>query len=69
MCYWFEQGGHYMRCEVHRVDGQYELVIVSPDGTVCVERYAHSDAVHSRQRELQQSLIGGGWSGPHGRHI
>ena len=69
MCYWYERGGNYIRCEVHRVDRHFELVIVCPHGTTSIERYTNSEDVLNRQTALQQSLLGGGWNGPHGRHV
>ena len=69
MVYFFERSGSFMRCEVHDRGGYFELVIVRPDGTECVERYADADSVHARQVALETGLLNGGWTGPHGRSI
>jgi hypothetical protein len=69
MVYFFERSGSFVRCEVHDLGGHFELVIVRPDGTESVERYADADSVHTRQVALEKGLINGGWTGPHGRSI
>ena len=69
MCYWFERGGDYLRCEVRDAGDQYELRIVKPDGTECVERFNESARLYLRQVTLEQRLLYDGWQGPHGRQI
>ena len=68
MCYWFERGGNYLRCEVRDTGVQYELCVVEPDGTECVERFAESSRLYTRQVVLEQRLLDDGWNGPHGRN-
>jgi hypothetical protein len=69
MFYWFERAGVYLRCEVRDVGGHYELTLIRPDGTECVERFDDSEQLYRRQLALELRLIGDGWSGPHGRGV
>jgi hypothetical protein len=68
--WFFEKHGAYLRCETRDVPGRpghYELVIVQPDGTETVERFAGSETLMRRQQELESQLATTGWQGPHGR--
>jgi hypothetical protein len=66
MCYWFERGGTYIRCEVRETGGEYELRISRPDGTESVEHFVEPSGLHGRQVVLERRLIDEGWNGPHG---
>jgi hypothetical protein len=69
LVYFFERRGSFIRCEVHDIGGYFELVIIRPDGSECVERYADADSVHARQVALEKGLVSGGSTRPHGRSI
>ena len=69
MCYWFERSGDYIRCEVRHVGNHYELVVLNPDGTETVQRFADSERLYGHQVALEQTLLDGGWKGPHGRIV
>ena len=53
MCYWFERGGNYLRCEVRDAAEQYELRVVKPDGSELMERFAESARLYFRQILLE----------------
>jgi hypothetical protein len=65
MCYWFERGNDYIRCEVRTAGLYYELHITRPDGTESVERFAEAFHLYGRQVNLEQRLLDAGWNGPH----
>ena len=69
LIFFFERNGQYLRCDIHAAaDGQgYELEMTHPDGTESVEYHDSADAVYRRWNELQGTLKGAGWWGPHGR--
>jgi hypothetical protein len=46
--------------------GQFELRIVSPDGTEQVERFMDSRELAKRQDDVIDEITQEGWSGPHG---
>jgi len=71
MIWFYERHGVFIRCETRDApngDG-FELVMIDPDGTERVERYADSASLQRRQEELQDSLTHDGWTGPFGRMI
>ncbi|HUE89752.1 MAG TPA: hypothetical protein VMO26_27055 [Vicinamibacterales bacterium] len=55
--------------DVADVAHTFELVVLQPDGSESVERFADSEALLRRQAELEQSLASGGWQGPFGRFL
>jgi hypothetical protein len=71
MVWFYERQGNFIRCETRDVTQvrAYELVIVRPDGTETVERFADSASLDRRQQELQSTLVHDGWQGPFGRTI
>ena len=70
MVWFYERHGTFIRCETRdAADDAYELVIVQPDGSESVERFADSASLERRQQELQNRLSDDGWQGPFGRMI
>jgi hypothetical protein len=71
MVWFYERQGAFIRCETRdAANGSgFELVIIQPDGSELVERYADSATLTRRQQELQSSLTHDGWTGPFGRTI
>ena len=71
MVWFYERQGTFIRCETRDVAHvrAYELVIVQPDGSETVERFADSASLDRRQQELQSLLVHDGWQGPFGRTI
>ena len=71
MVWFYERQGTFIRCETRDAlqDAGYELVIVNPDGSECIERFADSSGLERRQQELQSNLSHDGWQGPFGRTI
>jgi hypothetical protein len=62
MIWSFERSGRQMRCEIRRdEDGQYEFVIVNPDGSEKTERYEEPSEVIARSVDVMRSLIEEGW--------
>ena len=66
MFWWFERGGHYLRCEAQQTSGGYELRIINPDGSEQVEHFADSSDLAKRQHAVIDEITSEGWSGPHG---
>jgi hypothetical protein len=68
---WFyERQGSFLRFETRDVPDRaqtFELVVVQPDGTESIERFADSHTLLRRQAELELTLASGGWQGPFGR--
>ena len=66
MFYFFKRGAETVQCEVRAAsDGPgYEIVIIEPDGTERVERFATSEQVHGRWLELHRRFEHEGWWGP-----
>ena len=65
--FFFEQGGQYVRCEVHpREDGASELIVTKPGGGQTVEVVAGSELTR-RVEQLEATMINAGWWGPLGR--
>jgi len=65
-----QQHDQFVRCETEPSDeGVWQLRLIWADGTESVERFATSDALEERQRELEHDLVGSGWGGPYGRVI
>ena len=51
MFWWFERGGHYLRCEAQQTTaGRFELRIIGPDGAEQVEHFTDSRDLGKRQR-------------------
>lgn len=70
MVSFFTQAGSFIRCETRDgPEGTWELLILQPDGTEVVERFADSTALAQRQEELTTMLIRAGWFGPHERRV
>ena len=71
MVWFYERQGTFIRCETRDVSRGtgYELLIIQPDGSESVEKFADSAALERRQQELQMSLVNTGWQGPFGRTI
>ncbi len=46
--------------------GEYELRIVTPDGSERVERFDDADDLTKRQHAVIEEITGDGWTGPHG---
>ena len=70
MFWWFERGGHYLRCEaVPAAAGGFELRVVNPDGTERVQQCSDSAALSEQQRHLINEITSDGWNGPHGWNL
>ena len=67
---WFRRGAEFLGYEAReRSVGDYELVVLQPDGTEQVERFSDQQALSGRQLALQLELEGQGWTGPHGWNL
>ena len=67
MFWWFERGGHYLRCEAQQMaTGGYELRIVTPDGAERIEHFEDSNELEKRQHAVIDEVTREGWTGPHG---
>jgi len=65
--WWFERGGHYLRCEAQQTTtGRFELRIIGPDGAEQVEHFTDSRDLAKRQHDVIDEITQDGWSGPHG---
>jgi hypothetical protein len=64
--YFFKRGTETVQCEVRAAsDGPgFEIVIIEPDGTQRLERFATSEQVHTRWLELHKRFELEGWWGP-----
>jgi hypothetical protein len=70
MFWWFERGGHYLRCEATQPSaGSFELRLTQPDGTEKVERFSDSTTLWERQRKVIDEITQAGWNGPHGWNL
>jgi hypothetical protein len=70
MFWWFERGGHYLRCEsIPTSAGGFELRLVQPDGTERIEQFSDSDSMAQRQGEVFEEIAQAGWHGPHGWNL
>lgn len=71
MVWFYERQGSFIRCETREASSRagFELLILHPDGTEKIERFADSQSLEERQRELQSTLTHDGWQGPFGRTI
>jgi hypothetical protein len=68
--WWFERGGQFLRYETRNISGVgYELRVVQPDGTECVENFVDSSDLTKRQRDVERDLAAQGWTGPHGWNL
>jgi hypothetical protein len=68
--WWFERRGSYLRYEARESGGgDYELCVVSPEGTERVERFTDSTELAKRQLEFERQLAMEGWTGPHGWNL
>ena len=68
MVWFFHREGAFARYETQSgADDQWELLVVEPDGTERIERFATARELDERQRALTHNLLTNGWSGPHGR--
>lgn len=68
MVSFFERGGKFIRCETRDgVNGGFELLIQSPDGSEQVEYFENAEALDARLMEVQRSYQASGWFGPYGR--
>jgi len=67
---WFQRGDEYLRYEAREISsGDYELTILTSDGTETVERFADQEALSERQVALQRELEAEDWTGPHGWNL
>jgi hypothetical protein len=67
--FFFEQKGHYVRCEVQPApDGTSELIVTRPEGDQTVEILDGAE-VPRRISELRESMLRAGWWGPLGREF
>ena len=72
MVWFYERSGSFVRFETRDVpqgSPVFELVILHPDGKEETERFADSESLTRRQRELATLLTGEGWQGPFGRFL
>ena len=72
MVWFYERNGSFLRFETRdAANGPpiYELVIVRPDGSESIERFADSESMVQRQLELESALTSVGWQGPYGRFL
>ena len=67
MFWWFERGGAYTRCEILQLPtGMYELRVIEPSGVERIEEFTNAVDLAKRQKDVEQDLVGNGWTGPHG---
>jgi hypothetical protein len=67
---WFQRGDEYLRYEAREISsGDYELTILTSDGTETVERFSDQEALSERQVALQRELEAEDWTGPHGWNL
>jgi hypothetical protein len=67
MFWWYEREGQHLGVEVLEVDKhKFELRLTDPDGTERFETFVNADDLATRQTQLQDALLGEGWTGPHG---
>ena len=70
MFWWFTRGDQFIRYEARQVGPDvFELTLRLPDGSERVEHFTDPDALVERQRALDASLAGEGWTGPHGWNL
>ena len=71
MVWFYERAGTFIRCETRDAENGdgFELVIINPDGSEEIERFADSSSLSRRQEELESALAHDGWAGPFGRTI
>jgi hypothetical protein len=67
---WFQRGNEYLRYEAREVStGDFELTILSADGTESVERFSDQEALSQRQAALHRELEAEDWTGPLGWNL
>ncbi|HJZ71263.1 MAG TPA: hypothetical protein VKE51_05955 [Vicinamibacterales bacterium] len=70
MFWWFKRGNEFVRYESRQVKpGAFELRFVDTDGSERVETFNNERVLEERQREVEKSLTGDGWTGPHGWNL
>ena len=70
MFWWFARGNEFVRYESRQVKpGAFELRFVDTDGSERVETFDNARVLEKRQRALEKSLTGDGWTGPHGWNL
>jgi hypothetical protein len=70
MFWWFKRGDDYIRYEARQAArGVYQLCVITVDGTERVETFDDERDLVERQRLLETSLVGEGFTGPHGWNL
>ena len=68
MFYFFQRGSEFIRCEISGTpDEGFTIIVTEPGGDERIESFRSSEDAHERWLKLQESLVGDGWWGPHGR--
>jgi hypothetical protein len=70
MFWWFKRGDDYLRYEARQpANGVYELCVITVDGTERIETFDDERDLLARQRVLERTLTGEGFTGPHGWNL
>jgi hypothetical protein len=68
--WWFKRGNEYVRYESREVGpNAFELRFIDANGAERVETFEDSRQLEERQRELECTLHGEGFTGPHGWNL